>query len=234
MAKAKAKAKKTTTGKQGATAKKVLEAATRRIRALLENASRTFHAVGLELNKVSELKLHRAAGYSNIEDYAEKEIGISSASAYQYMRVAGAFSAEICALYGVEKLDQALKYVALTPEEDSPREVVEGHIEVTDEDGKRTRKRFDRVTVADLRAANTSLREAKATGKTKRASVPESVARKAVKANRDLDKSVGKRDAAAAVVKLRPSADGAIEVDVIGLPLKRASAALRAVAAAFA
>jgi hypothetical protein len=234
---AKKSAKKFPSAKPSIPAKAAVSAlddATKKIISLRRDSGKNFHGIGRELLKVSELKLHLARGFSTIEEYAEKGAGLSAASAYQYMRVAEAFTAEVSGAFGVEKLDQALKYIALTPEDEEPKDVPDLRVEVPGENGQIVKKRFEDVTVADLRAASGRLRDkkSKAKGPAGSSSIPDSVAKKAVSANRDLDRAVGKEAAKEATLRLRPRADGEISVDVTGVPLARAPQALRAVAAA--
>jgi hypothetical protein len=57
---------------------------------------------------VAEFQLHKAGGFDTLDRYAEEVLDPTRGTAFQYMRVATAFSEEVAATFGPEKLDRAL------------------------------------------------------------------------------------------------------------------------------
>ncbi len=47
--------------------------------------------IGRRLSQIAELELHVAAGFTTIQDYAERAAGIASSKTFSRMRVAEAF-----------------------------------------------------------------------------------------------------------------------------------------------
>jgi hypothetical protein len=214
-----------------AQAKRALARSTKKLRALGGELRARQYAMGKELLLVQELRLHLAGGFARLEDYAQKELGLSKDLAFKYMRVADAYTAKMVIAAGVEKLDEMLSYMALTPEEEKARDVATLRVKVPDEGGRLIEMPFTETTVADLRAANAHQREERDTERD-RSSIPDSVAARAVKANRALDDEVGKKAAPLANLRLEPTGAGEIFVQVTGVPLSRAAKAFRALAAA--
>jgi hypothetical protein len=211
-----------------AVAREALDDATRAIGRLQKDAGRNSWAIGRRLMQVSELRLYQAGGHPTMEAYVEEKLKITRQTSYQYMRVAEAFSEEVVAAFGIEKLDRALRYVAATPDDEKPSDIPELRIAVPGEDGAPAKtKPFAELTVSELRRAT----QAVAAGEKKGARLPEGLAGTLSKANRALDKTVGTKAARAAEIRARPT-EGGVLLDVRGLPLERAAAALRALAAA--
>src|SRR5437870_4182327 len=104
-------------------AKAALEATTLAIQKLKQNTAKNFWTIGRRLNAISELGVHQIAGYDKIEDYTTSVLEIGRFAAFQYMRIASSFGQSIAALYGPEKLDRALRYIAATPEDEKPSDI---------------------------------------------------------------------------------------------------------------
>jgi hypothetical protein len=152
-ARGKTKTSTRTPGLPTAVAKQALDESTRRIKKLSRDIQRNVHAIGKQLAKVQALELFKARGYESLVDYAAKECGLGPTQTYQFMRIADAFSEDVCATFGVEKLDTALRYIALTQEDESPKDVPDLKIPVK-ANGRTIQKDFADVTVAELRAAH--------------------------------------------------------------------------------
>lgn len=218
-----------------------LDRATTAIRKLQRDVARNFWAIGRRLLQIAELKLHRARGYTSLEQYAAEQLNLSRAQVFQYMRVASAFSARIAETFGPEKLDRALQYIAATPENEKPEDIPTLSIQVPSEDGRGViAKPFAEVTVEELRRAAQAMRQARdgkqPKGKKKHnkvdADVPAEVVKIVAKANKALDAAVGKRAAHQADIAVHAQDDGNLTVEVHGVPFERAAAAFKALAAA--
>ena len=213
-------------------AREALGRETKAITRLQKDAARNAWQIGRRLTQVVQLELHGAGGFDSIEAYAEQALGIARTTTFQYMRVSQAFSEEVVATFGLEKLDRALAYIAKTPEDEAPTDIPQLAIRVPSASGGVVEKPFAQVTIPELRRA--AQREADQTGKKKRSKKAAALAAQAARvseANRALDAAVGKADADRASVSLRDDG-GDLLVDVRGLPLVHAGKALAALAKA--
>jgi hypothetical protein len=216
-------------------ARAALDRATRDIKKLQKSASRNSWAIGRRLAQVAELELHKSRGFSSIEAYAEKELKLTRDTAFLYMRVAQAFSETMAATYGTEKLDRALRYIAATPENEKPSDIPKIKFPIPSEDGKTVRnKSFDQVTIPDLRRATEHERAGTKKPPKKKPRpkwLDEAAAIALEHGNTALDKAVGSNAGKTADVSVRKVGDE-ILVDVRGVPLDKAQAALTAIARA--
>ncbi|MBI4508813.1 MAG: hypothetical protein HY698_04200 [Deltaproteobacteria bacterium] len=212
-----------------AAARDALDRTTRELKKLQRDAAKNHWAIGRRLNQVVELGLHKARGFASVVEYAERSLGIARTTTFQYMRVASAFSEELAATYGAEKLDRALAYIAATPEDETPEDIPTLKVRIPESGDKpAVEKEFAEVSVPELRLAAAGARPARR----KRGmgdDVPAEVVKFVEGAAKALDKAVGKKYAKGADVVAR-AADGEILVDVRGVPFDRAGVALRAVA----
>jgi hypothetical protein len=219
-------------------ARAALDQATTAIKRLQKDAARNHWRIGRRLLQVAALKLHRARGFARIEQYAEARLGLSPYSTFQYMRVAEAFGEQVAALYGPEKLDRALAYIARTREHETPRDVPELRIRIPGERGAPdVRKRFAEITIAELRRATPPAAGTRRTGRRSPgddADADADVAATVARANRALDRAVGRGAASAADLLARAGDDGGVTIEVRGIPLARAAAAFAALAGALA
>jgi hypothetical protein len=218
-----------------AAARAALDRATKDIKKLQKSASRNSWAIGRRLAQVAELELHKSRGHSSIDAYAEKELKLTRDTAFLYMRVAQAFSETLAATYGTEKLDRALRYIAATPEDEKPADIPKLKFPIPSEDGKTVQnKSFEQVTISDLRRATEHQRSGskKAPKKKPRPKwLDEEAAIALESGNTALDKVVGANAGKTADVTVRKVRDE-ILVDVRGVPLGKAQAALTAIAKA--
>ncbi|MBI4510751.1 MAG: hypothetical protein HY698_14040 [Deltaproteobacteria bacterium] len=218
----------------GPAARAALDRATTEIRRLQKDASRNYWVIGRRLLQVGELSLHRARGFATIQEYAEKTLGLAKYATFQYIRVASAFSAEVAALFGPEKLDWALRYIARTPEEEGPSDIptLKIRIPASGEDPA-VEKPFEEITLAELRLAVTGARPKGFMRKKPAEPFPEQIVASLAKAEKALDKVVGRAQAKAAELGARNGQDGEVLIEVRGIPAERARAAFRALAGAW-
>lgn len=207
-------------------AKRALARLTSQLRALKRDADENFWQIGRRLATASDLSLHEAAGYGSIGEYVEAEVGIGRAQAFVYMRVAGSFSESVATAYGVERLERGLRYIAKTPEDERPEDLLELRIPVPNDDGEVKRKLFEDCNVADLKRATSAL-------VAEPARVPREVRDRIARADQSLDELVGEDAARRASVGLRVDASGDALVDVRGVPYAMARAVLKALSRAF-
>lgn len=106
-----------------ATAKAALDRATALIKRLRKDTDRNAWLIGRHLRQVAELELHTARGYASLQAYAGDALALSPYTAFQCMRIAAAFTQEVAAMFGSEKLDRALSYIAATPENEQDGQV---------------------------------------------------------------------------------------------------------------
>ncbi|MBI5515388.1 MAG: hypothetical protein HY909_16535 [Deltaproteobacteria bacterium] len=238
MARTKTATKKTTKARRTpgalprAVARLALDRATRTLRTLCRAHAANVWKIGRELAEVGRLELHRARGFPRIEDYAAAALGLSRDTTFQYMRVAEAFSEAVVEAFGPERLDRGLRYLAATPEDDRPAELPASKVRVRDGDGAVREKDFAETTLAELRAATAAEKRAAAPRSKRQDPAREAAVLEA--ANAALDAAVGRAAARDAELRLRRTAAGREVLDLRGVPLAKAPAALRAVAKALA
>jgi hypothetical protein len=211
-----------------AAAKQALARETSALKQLAVGARRDDWQIGKRLSQIAELGLHRAAGFTTIDDYAEKELALARTKTFQFMRVAAAFSQAMVVAHGMDKLEAVLGYFKATPEDDGPADVPDLKVPVADAKGRLHDEPFADVTVREIAAA----RKRELGGRSKRQ--PPAIALHAhaaaagVRAVRGV---VGRSNAARVALDLG-SADGIVTFDLRGVPLAVGPRALRALAAA--
>lgn len=184
---------------------------------------------------MAEFKLFEARGHDTFEGYADEVLGLSRDSAYQYVRVSGAFSETMAESHGVEKLDRLLRYFAATPERDGPEDAPGLTIRVPKEGGGVIEKPFAQTSLQELRAATGAERAAQrdeAAGGDGAAEVARTLdadARREVQGALEaaIDEALG-RAAEGVEVRVMAATRGASTVSLRGVPLERADAALAA------
>ena len=184
---------------------------------------------------MAEFKLFEARGHDTFEGYADEVLGLSRDSAYQYVRVSGAFSETMVERHGVERLDRLLRYFAATPERDGPEDAPGMMIRVPTEGGGVIEKRFAETSLHELRAATGAERDAqrdevaRGDGAAEVARTLDTDARREVHGALEaaLDEALG-RAAEGVEVRVDAGARGASMMSLRGLPLERADAALAA------
>jgi hypothetical protein len=212
-------------------ARLALDRATRMLRALCRAHATNVWKIGRALLEIGRLELHRARGHKRIEDYAAATLGLSRDTTFQYMRVAEAFTEAVVEDFGPERLDRGLRYLAATPEDDKPAGLSTSKVRVRGEDGAVHEKDFAEVTLAELRAATAAEKRAAAPRRGK-ARDPAGEVSMLAAANAALDRAVGRAAAREAELRLRRTAEGREVLDLRGVPVAKAPAALRAVAKA--
>jgi hypothetical protein len=210
-----------------AAAKKALAREGAHIAALGKNVAANAWQIGRRLLQIAELGLAEPAGYASPQDYAEQVHGIARSTAFRYMRVAAAFPEVLVRASGVDKLDRALAYIAATPEDETAKDVPSLKVRVLGEDGEVVVRPFADVSVKDLARAAAHEAEVHAAPKRVDPDVTKHAAALA-RANRALDRVVGKSNAARAEVSLR-AVDGVVLLELRGLPLSDARSALAAI-----
>jgi hypothetical protein len=120
--------------------------------------SRGAYKLGRELAGNDEGLLFKAR-YSTFDDYVERELGISRATAYKYMRIASTFSEPVVVELGTEKLELAVRYVAASSGELDPDSLPDLVVRVPTARGGTTKKRVADASTRELEAAIAALRE---------------------------------------------------------------------------
>lgn len=212
-------------------ARAALDRATRNLKALCKSQYANAWRIGRTLLQVSELNLHRARGFTTLDDYAAKQLDLSRDTTFQYMRVAEAFSESVVAAFGPERLDRGLRYIAATPESETPAQLPTLKIRTHAADGAVREKDFAEASIDEIRAA-TAAERGEAKSKRPRALDPAAKASTLEAVNTALDAAVGRAAAKDAEAKIRRDAKGRDLLDLRGLPLAKAHAALKAVAKA--
>lgn len=214
-------------------ARTALDRATRNLKALCKAQYANAWKIGRALLQVSELNLHHARGFTTLDDYAAKRLDLSHDTTFQYMRVAEAFSESVVAAFGPERLDRGLRYIAATPEGEAASDLLTLKVRTRTADGAVREKDFAETSIDEIRAATTAER-----GETKpkrsKAKDPATAAALLESVNAALDAAVGRAVAKDAEAKLRRDTKGREVLDLRGVPLTKAPAALRAVAKALA
>lgn len=212
-------------------ARAALDRATRNLKTLCKSQYANAWRIGRALLQVSELNLHHARGFTTLDDYAAKHLDLSRDTTFQYMRVAEAFSESVVAAFGPERLDRGLRYIAATPEQETPAQLPTLKVRTRTADGAVREKDFAEASIDEIRAATTAER---GETKPKRPKALDPAAKTATleAVNAALDASVGRAAAKDAEAKIRRDAKGRDLLDLRGLPLAKAQAALKAVAKA--
>jgi hypothetical protein len=129
------------------------------IRQLVAANNTNFHAIGVEYNHIVDNKLAEKAGYKNAPEYLTQQIKeLSRSSLTTYGAVARAFTAEVCAQYGVSVLNLLLTYTEAAGIELDASEPGSMIIQVPDATGELEDKLFAECTVVELRKAIQRLR----------------------------------------------------------------------------
>ena len=122
---------------------------------------RGIYQIGRLLNRVDREALWRAGGFVSFEEYLGKDIDVSRASAYRFMRVAEHFNAEIAERYGLSKLVAALRYLAETPVHEQAGDLLATTIRVRGASGRYELLQLHKATAKQILAAVRLLRQSK-------------------------------------------------------------------------
>src|SRR5262245_236639 len=74
--------------------------------------------IGRRFDEIARRGLHHAAGFATLEEYGERRFPQGYRTLKRYRRVAIAFTRATVRKHGVSKLELALTYIALTPEDE--------------------------------------------------------------------------------------------------------------------
>jgi hypothetical protein len=180
--------------------------------------------MGVRLREVRDAELWRAGGFESFQDYAERGVDVSRATAYKLMRVAREFNAPIAERYGVEKLDLGLRYLDVTPADERPGDLLATEIKLRGERGRWTTIPFHDAKTREIREAIALLED----GRQARRRVSVDLGKRARRLAEALPAppagvSAGQR------VRLRKARDGRVAVTFTAIPLDELEAFLRAV-----
>ncbi len=95
-----------------------------RIVALLDTSEGANYEAGKRFDAIARAMLYRDAGFETLEDYANARFNQGYRTLRRYRRVANAFAKRIVIAHGMTKLDLALRYIAITPEDERPMDVL--------------------------------------------------------------------------------------------------------------
>jgi hypothetical protein len=87
-----------------------------KLRTLQKNLNDTFFELGEILGAIEARKLHEAKGYSNIETFAERELGLSKGMAQKLVRIPQLFQPAAAKMLRLEALSRAIDAIDQTPQ----------------------------------------------------------------------------------------------------------------------
>jgi len=125
-----------TRGKAAVVRKERLARTTAEIARLKGQVGKGLYEIGRLLDRVQREELWREGDYPTFEEYVAEAVDMSRTSAYQFMRIARHFNAEIAKRYGASKLEAAIRYLEVTPVEERPGDLMAAQIRVRGERGR--------------------------------------------------------------------------------------------------
>jgi len=93
-----------------------LHGLTQKLRALQKNLNDGFFELGQILGEIEDRKLHEAKGYSNIETFAERELGLSKGLAQKLVRIPTLFQPAAAKALKLDALGRALDAIDQAPQ----------------------------------------------------------------------------------------------------------------------
>lgn len=196
----------------------LLRALTAQILDARQDAAKRFYIIGAGLARVQDEALWQAARFDSFEDYLRRGVDLSRAWAFRLMRVARQFNADIAARYGVEKLDAALAYLAATPREEAPGDLLSAELRLRGEDGRFTLVPFHDATAAQVREAARLMRDARRGGRRAHdASAMLDRAKRLATALPEAPKGIGRGER----VKVQTGEDGRLALSFSAIPVDR-------------
>jgi hypothetical protein len=87
-----------------------------RLRTLQKNLNDGFFELGEILAGIEARKLHEAKGYSNIETFAERELGVSKGLALKLVRIPTLFQASAAKAFKLDALVRAIDAIDQAPQ----------------------------------------------------------------------------------------------------------------------
>ena len=82
------------------------------------------YEIGRLLDRVQHEELWREGGHGSFDEYVAEAVDMSRGSAYQFLRIARHFNAEIANRYGAAKLEAAIRYLEVTPADERPGDLM--------------------------------------------------------------------------------------------------------------
>ena len=142
-----------TRGKGRLVRKGRLEQATAEIARLKGLVGKGLYEIGRLLDRVQREELWREGDYAGFDEYVAEAVDISRTSAYQFMRIARHFNAEIAKRYGAAKLEAAVRYLEVTPADERPGDLMAAQIQVRGERGRYRQLSLHEATAKQIREA---------------------------------------------------------------------------------
>jgi hypothetical protein len=201
-------------GKQAIAARETLRLLTREILERKAEVAKTLYEIGARLNRINDEEIYEAGGFEHFGDYLDAEVGIAARTARRFMRIALHFNARIAARYGSGKLDAAVRYMEITPQDERPGDLLSGQIRLRDEDGQFETVSLHEATESEIRAATALMLLARDGGKR----IPKTLRRKTdalAKALPSAPKGMGRGDR----VRLSRGKDGRLAATFSAIPL---------------
>ena len=93
-----------------------LHGLTQKLRALQKNLNEGFFELGEILGEIEQRKLHEAKGYSNIETFAERELGVGKGLAQKLVRIPSLFLPAAAKSLKLEALVRAIDAIDQAPQ----------------------------------------------------------------------------------------------------------------------
>jgi hypothetical protein len=135
-----------------------------KLRGELAKGEALAHRIGSTFDAIARSQLYRHA-FPTLRAYAEATFAQGYTTLWRYRRVAVRFSAREVKLHGTNKLSLGLDYIALTPEQERPRELFSLGIRVPAGKGVRV-VAFRDAQVQEIKAAIDRLENPRAAEKT--------------------------------------------------------------------
>ncbi|RLB48451.1 MAG: hypothetical protein DRI90_25390 [Deltaproteobacteria bacterium] len=107
-----------------------LARATAEITRLKGLVGKGLYEIGRLLDRVQREDLWREGKFANFDEYVVEAVDMSRTNAYQFMRIARHFNAEIAKRYGASKLEAAIRYLEVTPADERPGDLMAAQIQV--------------------------------------------------------------------------------------------------------
>jgi hypothetical protein len=124
-------------------------------------AALALYEMGVRLLHVHEQELWRAGRFDGFGDYLARAVDVPVSSAYRCIRFARHFNRQICARYGVDKLEAIVRYERVTAAKERAGDLLAAEIALRKENGRYTKKSLHLATAGEINAATALLERAK-------------------------------------------------------------------------
>lgn len=192
----------------------------RRVAELKGRAALVLYELGALLGEVQQSELWRVGGFDSFDAWLSGAIDVSRATAWKAMRVARHFNAGMVERYGIEKLNAGLRYLELTGADEQPGDLVAADLRVRDAQGRFRSVPFHEASYREVVEAGRLLKQVRA----RHSGPPGDAAAWAERVNGALASTGG-------TARLRTRKDGAVLVDLRGVPLDQIAALAAALVA---